>query len=203
MNGFEKRSLAKKKLVLAATYELMNTPRGVAGLTIDEIVKKTKISKATIFKYFGSKNHLVQQVFADFFAKMADQARETMAKQLSFEEKMYEFVDIKVAQLAQVDYQFFLDLMQYYTQTADQKFAAVMKHFTEESFEIMRELFHQGRQEGKIDPQYSDDFLMLFFESLTAGVSQPEIYQRLDYTFTAPWTEIILKGIAPVEKNKH
>ena len=54
MSGYEKRTFEKKRKVMDATFDLLNTDIGVKGLTMEEIAEKSKVSKTSIFKYFGA-----------------------------------------------------------------------------------------------------------------------------------------------------
>ncbi|WP_241432914.1 TetR/AcrR family transcriptional regulator [Listeria fleischmannii] len=69
MNGFEKRTEEKKKSVLESAFTLMNTDAGVKNLTIDDLVKAANVGKTTIFKYFGSKENIIHEVFISFFKR--------------------------------------------------------------------------------------------------------------------------------------
>ncbi|PZM51296.1 TetR/AcrR family transcriptional regulator, partial [Enterococcus faecium] len=52
---------------------------------------------------------------------------------------------------------------------------------------------------GKVDLKYSDEFLILYFQAMVEGISKPEIYAKL-LPYTAEWTEVLIKGIAPKKK---
>ncbi|MFU1770218.1 TetR/AcrR family transcriptional regulator [Mammaliicoccus sciuri] len=41
----------------------MNTDTGIENLTIDAVAKKANVGKTSIFKYFGSKEKLIYEVF--------------------------------------------------------------------------------------------------------------------------------------------
>ena len=172
MNGFEKRSAKKREEILAAALKIINHPDGINNLTIQKIVESTSISKATIFKYFKTKENLIQETF------------------------FYYLDQLKVDTIAQMHQQFYLDLMQYYTQTSDLQLAQKMTEYTQDSFNMMKQLLKQGREEGVIDERYSDEFILLYTQAMVNGFSQPEIYQQA-LPFTKEWTEVLLKGIAP------
>lgn len=57
----------------------------------------------------------------------------------------------------------------------------------------------EGGKEGKVDLKYSDEFLILYFQAMVEGISKPEIYAKL-LPYTAEWTEVLIKGIAPKKK---
>jgi hypothetical protein len=66
---------------------------------------------------------------------------------------------------------------------------------------MLLDLFHRGRKEGKVDLKYSDEFLILYFQSLVEGMSHPTIYERM-LPYSEEWTEILLAGMAP-KSNTH
>ncbi len=197
MNGFEKRTQEKKARVLQAAFDLINTPEGVAGLTMAAVAKKSGTAKATIFKYFESKEKLIQQVFINYMEELGSQAERMLAQSLPFEEKLMTMARLKVRHLERVDRQFFVDMMDLYTQEADPQLATVMAAYTKRSYNLMLDLFHQGRKEGKIDLKYSDEFLMLYMEAMVQGVATPEIYRQINIHYTEDWTEMLLKSLAP------
>ncbi len=197
MNGFEKRAKEKKEQVLKAAFDLMNSDEGVAGLTIDEVVERSSVSKATIFKYFGSKEQLIHKVFFEFMDEMGESARKIMAQNLPFEKTLIAMSQNKINYLEKINKRFFLDLMSYYTQKDENsELTLLMEQYTKESFDLMLDLFHRGRKEGKVDLKYSDEFLILYFQAMVEGISNPQIYEKI-LPYTAEWTEMMVKGIAP------
>lgn len=202
LNGFEKRTAEKKAQVKKAAFQLMNTPKGANGLTMAAVAKLSATSKATIFKYFESKEKLIQQVFLDYLQHIKLQASDLLTVPLPFEEKLLKITQIKMDNLAQVDEQFFQDLMGYYSKKDDPDFAKAMASYTQHSYDLMLDLFHQGRKEGKVDLKYSDEFLMLYMESMIQGITRLEIYQKIKVSYTQNWTEMLLKSLAPTSKQK-
>lgn len=196
MNGFEKRTQEKKQRVLEATFNLMNTDAGIGNLTIDEIAKHANVGKTTIFKYFSNKENLMYEVFINFLDKMGETAKEIIGEDKPFEETLIAMSQNKINYLDKVNKQFYLDLMQYFTEKGDDGSSLIMSQYTKETFSIMLDLFHRGRKEGKIDLKYSDEFLLLYFQAIIEGISNPQIYERI-LPYTAEWTEILIKGIAP------
>ncbi|MBC1398997.1 TetR/AcrR family transcriptional regulator [Listeria fleischmannii] len=196
MNGFEKRTEEKKKSVLESAFALMNNDAGVKNLTIDDLVKEANVGKTTIFKYFGSKENIIHEVFIHFLNEMGDSAKAIMAQNKPFEETIIEMSQNKIRFLDKVNKQFYLDLMAYFTEKEDDGSTRIMAEYTKQSFDMMLDLFHRGRKEGKVDLKYSDEFLILYFQALVEGISNPSIYERI-LPYTEEWTELLVKGIAP------
>jgi AcrR family transcriptional regulator len=57
------RSLAAERAILESTLEIL-ADRGYAGLTLDAVAAKARVSKATIYRRWSSKEHLVLAAFA-------------------------------------------------------------------------------------------------------------------------------------------
>lgn len=200
MNGFEKRTQQKMQTIKDTAFALLNQPTGVEGLRMDTLAKEAGVSKATIFKYFHSKEKLIQQVFMDFLDRMGAESMTFLSQDLPFEEKLMALAKVKIQYLDTVDQQFFLDLMAHYSQKADAELAAKMHAYNQRYYDVMVQLLQQGRKEGKIDLKYSDEFLLLYLESMVQGVSDPTIYQKINVHYAEYWAEMLLKALAPTEK---
>ncbi|MEQ7215168.1 TetR/AcrR family transcriptional regulator [Enterococcus asini] len=200
MNGFEKRTQQKMQTIKDTAFALLNQPAGVEGLRMDTLAKEAGVSKATIFKYFHSKEKLIQQVFMDFLDRMGAESMTFLSQDLTFEEKLMALAKVKIQYLDTVDQQFFLDLMAQYSQKADAELADKMHAYNQRYYDVMVQLLQQGRKEGKIDLKYSDEFLLLYLESMVQGVSDPAIYQKINVHYAEYWAEMLLKALAPTEK---
>ncbi|NQX48358.1 TetR/AcrR family transcriptional regulator [Paenibacillus tritici] len=196
MNGFEKRTQEKKNQVLEATFNLMNSDTGIEKLTMEEIAEQSNVGKTTIFKYFGSKENLIHEVFKYFLDKMGNTARGIMAENKPFEETLIAMSQTKIHYLDKIKKEFYLEMMDYFTRKGEDGLSMMMQEYAKESFNIMLDLFHRGRKEGKVDLKYSDEFLLIYFQALVEGISSPHIYGRI-VPYTAQWTDMLIKGIAP------
>ncbi|SEN88023.1 transcriptional regulator, TetR family [Amphibacillus marinus] len=199
MNGFEKRTEEKKGQILDAAFDLMNTDTRGSKVTMDEVATHAHVAKTTIFKYFGNKDNLIQEVFHRFINRMINIAREIMAKDQSFEETLIALSQSKIEQLNKINQHFYMSMMDYVTSKNDQGLSVIMERFNAESYGMMLDLFHRGRKEGKVDLKYSDQFLLLYFQAIVEGISNRMIYEEIK-PYTAEWTEMLIKGVAPNKK---
>ncbi|MEG0772614.1 TetR/AcrR family transcriptional regulator [Clostridium sp.] len=200
MNGYERRTQEKKNQVLEATFHLMNTDAGIENITMDDIAKNANVGKTSIFKYFESKENLIHEVFKYFLNNIRETAKALMAENRPFEETIIAMSLNKINHLEKINKQFYLDLMDFVTKKGDDGISLMMKQYTQESFNIMLDLFHRGRKEGKVDLKYSDEFLMVYFQAIVEGISSPHIYPKI-LPYTAQWTELLIKGLAPSKKD--
>ncbi|QNK57965.1 TetR/AcrR family transcriptional regulator [Paenibacillus sp. PAMC21692] len=196
MNGFEKRTQEKKNKVLEAAFHLINAKGGIDSITMDDIAQNSNVGKTTIFKYFGSKENLIHEVFKYFLNQMGETAQKIMSENRPFEETLIAMSQNKIHYLEKINKQFYLELMNFFTSKDDEGLSLMMQQYTDTSFGLMLDLFHRGRKEGKVDLKYSDEFLLVYFQALVEGISSPHIYPLI-LPYTAQWTELMIKGIAP------
>lgn len=196
MNGFEKRREEKEAQILEATFNLLNTNTSQENITVEKIAEDAHVGKTTIFKYFDSKENLIRTVFKSYIEQMIEDAREIVYDNRSFEETLITLSQNKIKYLNKITQQFYLELMSYITEKNDDELSLLMEQFTKETQNMMLDLFHRGRKEGKVALKYSDEFLINFFQALVEGLSKPYVYEKMK-PYTAEWTEILIKGVAP------
>lgn len=196
MNGFEKRTEEKKRKILEAAFELINGDTDAGNVTMEEIAKHANVGKATLFKYFGSKDNLIREVFQDFINQLITDAKEIIAENKSFEETLIALSQNKISYLDKINHQFYMRMMDFFTKKDEEGLSLMMQKFNEVNYGMLLDLFHRGRKEGKVDLKYSDEFLILYFQAIVEGISKPQIYEKIA-PYTEEWTEMLIKGIAP------
>lgn len=199
MNGFQKRTEAKKKQIIQATLQLLKAKGDEKNITMEEIAKQANVAKTTIFKYFGSKDNLIREVYQIFFEEMIESAKAILAKNKPFEETLIELSQNKIKYFHDMGYTIYVGMMKYITEKEDDGLSLMAKKLSIENQSILLDLFHRGKKEGKVDLKYSDEFLMLYFRTIVEGMSNPQIYEKIA-PYTEEWTEMLMKGLAPDKK---
>ena len=87
----------KKESIISAAKELFST-YGFYKVSMDEIAKKSTITKKTIYTYFKDKNELINIVLINEINAIKKLADEIDKKNISFEDKLHEVV------IMQLDY---------------------------------------------------------------------------------------------------
>ncbi|MDR0199345.1 MAG: TetR/AcrR family transcriptional regulator [Streptococcaceae bacterium] len=148
------QSEKKKARVLEVTEEFLKT-RAINEFTMDEVAESAEVSKVTIFKYFGSKDALVNQIMKQSLLTMVDKMREIIHSTLHYEDMYRAMTSLKVDEMDNMTPQ--------YTANILTQFAQNPEFFDVDSRQMQRELtnaiFAKGREEGKIDPKFSDEEL--------------------------------------------
>ncbi|MCU9600898.1 TetR/AcrR family transcriptional regulator [Pallidibacillus thermolactis] len=199
MNGFQKRTEAKKKQIIQATLQLLKAKGDEKNITMEEIAKQANVAKTTIFKYFGNKDNLIREVYQSFFEEMIESAKAILAKNKPFEETLIELSQNKIKYFHDMGYTIYVGMMKYITEKEDDGLSLMAKKLSIENQIILLDLFHRGKKEGKVDLKYSDEFLMLYFRTIVEGMSNPQIYEKIA-PYTEEWTEMLMKGLAPDKK---
>ena len=195
MNGFERRTEEKKKKVLKSTFELMNSSDD-GNVTMEEIAKHANVGKTTIFKYFDNKDNLIHEVYKYFLDQLVEEAEEVLDENKSFEETLIALTQNKIRFLNRINKKFYTRMMEYITEKNENGLSLMMQRYAQDNYTMMLDLFHRGRKEGKVDLKYSDEFLLLYFQTIVEGISNPQIYEKIA-PYTEEWTEMLLTGIAP------
>lgn len=195
MNGFEKRTEENKRKVLEAAFELINASDD-GNVTVEDIAKHSNVGKTTIFKYFGSKEKLIDEMYRYFLDKLIKEAEGVLDKNKTFEETLKTLTQNKINFLNKISKDFYKRMMEHITRKKEDGLSLIMERYIKLSHDMMLDFFHRGRKEGKIDLKYSDEFLLLYFQALVEGLSSPQIYERA-INYIEEWTEMLIKGIAP------
>lgn len=198
MDGFERRTLAKKEQVLGAAFDLMNVEngKGSQALSIADVAAHSHVSRATIFNYFGSRQGLISAVFDRFLAQIAEGAERIVAQDLPFAQVMMTLTRYELDRLSHVSEQFYRDLMRWYAEDNGPGMHDLRDRYTKRSFGILLGLFAKGRREGSVDPQYSDEFLLLYLRMMTQGALDPSIRDAI-VPYSEQFVEMLIKGVAP------
>ncbi|HHV18876.1 MAG TPA: TetR/AcrR family transcriptional regulator [Thermoanaerobacterales bacterium] len=183
MNGYERRTKAKKESIVNAARKLFTT-RGITDVSIKEIAAKANVSQVTIYNYFGSKNALAKEVLISYLDMAIKEYEEILDRDIPFTEKLKIIMDKKYDVVNEVSRSHFSKyawedktLQQVYKEVATVKAVSLYTKFIE-----------QGKKEGAIDSSIPDDAILTFI------FSSVDIMQHSDYLKTTPEYKIgILK----------
>lgn len=161
MNGFEKRRQEKKKAILTAAFELFNKD-GLDAVTMIDIAKKAQVSKVSIYNYFGSKEELARQVLYDFMdRKLLEFIRNFLKSDLPFKEKLDIIYRLKIDSAEMLHESLFNNKI--LLSPKMQQF--LNSYYETKSKPLFIEFIEQGKREGEIDSNLSNEALLVYFES--------------------------------------
>ena len=176
MNGFERRKEQKKESIRRAALELFKV-YGFKKVSMNDVADKAGVSPVTIYNHFGSKEKLVREVVKALFLNMVGKYREIIDGKGSFPEKLETIIFDKT----DIASQFHGELARTLFQNDPE-----MKQFVETLWQrdvnqLTLDLFEKGRKEGYVNPELSQEALLLYLEILRNGVSaNPDLLANIE-----------------------
>ena len=165
MNGFKHRKAQRKESIQRAALDLFKV-YGFKKVSINEIAHKAGVSQVTIYNYFGSKDELVREVIKEQFLGLLEKVRGIMKQDRPFPEKLETIVFDKT----EIASQYHGELLQ----TALKNDPEIQQWFEslwqKDINQITIDLVEDGKKQGYINPERSQDVLILYLEILRRGV---------------------------------
>ena len=180
MNGFERRKEQKKDNIRRAALELFQA-YGFKKVSINDIAQKASVSQVTIYNHFGSKDELVRDVIKNLFYSMLEKYRGIVKEGKPFLQKLEAIVFDKSELIGQ----FQGELRQaVFSQDPE------MRQFVEsiwqgEINQLLIDLFEDGRKQGYISPDLSQEAVLTYYEIIRQGMyNSPQIKAKLEHNPT-------------------
>ncbi len=82
-----KRTLAKRQGILKAAQELFSQ-KGITDVSVTEIAALAKVSRVTLFHYFGDKETLAREALVEWVGQLASEYEEILYGDLPYPEKL-------------------------------------------------------------------------------------------------------------------
>jgi AcrR family transcriptional regulator len=177
MNGFQRRREKKMKSILMAAYDLFSA-RGSKDVSIAEIARKAEVSQVSIYNYFQSKANLIRQAIFAFMDEKMKESEMVLESEVTFREKLEKLFFISDEADRPSSPEFFRSAM-----GGDPLIQNMIEEYYQSRTEpfIMR-LVEQGKKEGCIDPDLSEEAIRLYIGAIQKVLvqSNPSKRVRLD-----------------------
>lgn len=195
MNGFERRKEQKKKSILEAALALF-MEFGVQKVSVAEIAEKASVSQVTIYNYFESKDKLSDKVLKYYVDQVWAEQEAILISDLPFDEKIKQITFEKSHLTDQMSDNFFQDFMKDYTTGK----SYVEELYTTKALPLMVNLFNEGREQGFIDPDISNEAILFYMQMFKEYMQREDVAQYM-LPITEDLTKIFFYGIVGREKN--
>jgi len=168
MNGFERRREEKKSAILSAAFELFNQD-GVDAVRMTDIAQKAHVSKVSVYNYFGRKEELARQVLYALMDKNLLEFIRIVNGDLSFQEKFKLLYKLKIETAGKLHESFLSHKI--LSSPKMQEFLSI--YYETNTKPLFLKFIEQGKYEGDIDPDLSNEALLFYLESFkdTASLS--------------------------------
>lgn len=183
LDGFQRRRELKKSHILQAALALF-MEFGIQKVSIKEIAAKANVSQVTIYNYFGGKDQLVHDVIAFYINQELKRYEQIIYSDQPFQEKMRAIVFAKTDTSKQINDNFFQTMMREYKN--DNSY--IQEVYVNKALPMTMDLFNEGKKQGYIDPQLSNQSLLMYLQIFQEAMQREDIYQQI-----LPLTEDIIK----------
>lgn len=176
MNGFERRKEQKKESIRRAALELFHA-YGFRKVSISDIAHRAGVSQVTIYNHFGSKDELVHDIVKTVFQDYMEKYRTIIKGEKSFTEKLEIIVFEKTELASHYQGEWMQTVVQSYPEI--QQFIETI--WQQEVNQLMFDFFEEGKKQGYVNPELSQEALLLYFEIWRKGIlASPSLIANID-----------------------
>ncbi len=184
-----------KKQGIIETGQRLFLQNGIGQTTMEQIAEAVPVSKMTIYKYFKSKEGLLEKILDQIIESMGgrmqqiiDQAKtplDALTAMTRYESFYQDYSDFSE--------KFVKDLIAYYPNQS----MRILNYQREHLFPKMEKLIFQAQQAGQVRKDLSPYNIMLFMAAMKEFFAKPELFNGLSniYAVGAQVTSILFYGI--------
>ncbi|MCL7749465.1 TetR/AcrR family transcriptional regulator [Halalkalibacter alkaliphilus] len=194
MDGFQRRKEQKKRNILDAALTLF-MEYGISKVSISEIAKEANVSQVTIYNYFESKHQLIHDVFIYYVDKASSDFEKIVYSDTPFPDKIKKIIFNKKEVAKQINEEFYQYLMKEYSTEGNY----IEKIYVEKAVPYFTVLFKEGKEQGFIDPNLSEEAILFYVQMLKDYIQKEDVYQKI-LPLTEEITNIFFYGIIGKQK---
>ena len=152
----------KKEGDILRTAEALFMQFGYGRVTVEEICREAGVSKVTFYKYFKNKFEVLSDYMTVRLELGMDVFNSIRATDASLQEKMQAMIAMKESAVSHFTPVFYKSLL-----SGDEAIQAFMQEWINQSMIAMRNFLEDGQKSGEIYPEYSVDFLLHVWTSMS------------------------------------
>lgn len=191
-NGFERRKEQSREKVRKAALELFKA-YGFEQVTVTHIARKADVSQVTIYNHFGSKEELVREIIKALLDDILEKYQAILKGDGTFTEKLERLILEKIEILNHFQGELVATMYQ-----CDPKIQQIAEPLTQQKLSHLTiELFNEGKREGYIKAELSDEVILSYYEILRRGIlaSSRLIGQEYNIKLARELVDLFLNGL--------
>jgi AcrR family transcriptional regulator len=170
MNAYERRMERNKERILRATLELFQV-HGIKKTATNDIARKARVSPATVYNHFGSKEDLVRAAVKYFLASTAADFSKIFKGDLSFLGKMEQILLYKSDMLGQYQGEFLQTII-----SEDPEIRHLVDSvYLTEIRQMVISFYEEGKKQGYVSPELSTDTIMRYMLIVRSGMAAESV----------------------------
>jgi AcrR family transcriptional regulator len=179
MDGFARRKEQSKEDIRKAAWDLFSQ-FGVDKVNMTDIARKAGVSQATIYNNFGSKEALAREFVTTAVDQLMNRVQETLTPQMQYSEKMAAFIQFISEMMVKgrptaAENAIFASSMDLQN---DPEIKKIRVEAQKKMTNLMLGLIREGKQQGQVNPELSDDALSIYFAVFMDVFSNPELQHQ-------------------------
>lgn len=163
-NGFERRKEQKKEGIRRAALELFKH-HGVSKVSVKDVAVKASASPVTIFNHFGSKEGLVRDVVKRHISDLVAKYEAVLEGETPFMERLETVILDKKNMMRSYNSEFIQTMI-----SDDKEIQAFFEDVSSDMMQCLARFLEEGQKEGCINPELSQEAIMLYFDVLSKGI---------------------------------
>ena len=164
MNGYQIRTESKKIKILRSALNLFDK-FGYEPVSVKKIAEEAKVSKASVYNYYGSKENLYREVIGYVLENISKQVEEIVALPIDFHEKFKKIILKEMEFLTRSSGEFMMELFSTENQILN-------VNFHDRISDLFFKFFEEGKSLGYIEESYSNEFLYEYVKIVYLGLRQ-------------------------------
>jgi AcrR family transcriptional regulator len=166
---------------------------GFYKTSMDVLASDLQISKKTIYKYFATKNHLVEAVVQNTMKYMSNKLDEIVNSEQNAVLKILSILDFMSKSILRASEKWMVDIKEHMPGLWNK----IDKFRSKKMLVILSKIIEQGKNEGYIEDKPNEIIITIFIASIRAIINPTFLSEhKLALNSVLPVTfEILLKGI--------
>jgi AcrR family transcriptional regulator len=197
MNGYEKRTKNKQEKVKSAAFELFIN-FGIEKTSINEIAKKSRVSPASIYNYFKTKDGLVIEVAKDIIESSIREKEDLWNSDLPFDVLLEQAIENQNIFINPTN----LEFLKIFIEESDDVGKVVDDIFNKRYLNLLETFIEKGRKEGFIKRNISTKAMMYYLRMYQELVQDPEVINSENHALVEELYDLMLYGLVGIPIGK-
>lgn len=181
----KRKTKSLEKLLYSARHLFFS--RGYINTSIEDIVNNIGMSKATLYRYFETKEDLLKAIVKDFFINIRESIQGIASENIEFSEKLEKFILQISSSLKEVNPVLLKDL-----QTAEPFLYQFIIEERAITIDIhLKKLLSQGIDQGTVYPEFNPDLVVNLILLSIDQMSSPEFIEKTGMTYDKVFRQVI------------
>jgi AcrR family transcriptional regulator len=191
MNGYERRTEAKKDKIRAAALDLFST-YGTEKTSINEIATKAGVAPASIYNYYGSKEGLMKETIVSILEDSWKARKELWETDLPFPELIKRAISVSEDFFDRTNLETIKALFD-----SDPEIKKLADDFNQNRYPyIVGRFLEKGRREGYIHKDISLEAATIYLKMYQDVLMQPGILNNQNKNLIKELVDLMIYGLA-------